>query len=698
MDFEGLRMEYRKTIKTKQPVVSIIVPAFNVEKYVEKCINSLTGQTLKEIEIIIVNDGSTDGTGDIIKRLAINDKRIKIIEQENKLQGAARNAGTNISRGEYIGFVDADDWIDADYYEKLYAAAKKYNSDIALACYTRIGNGKTKKRLNINKEIFVTTLQEKLDVCSQAKNPCPTNKIYKREMLVKNNIEWEEGVYCEDKIFTLKAVYYANGVVTVPEINYYYYRNPCSTVNTKEKKRLKKIKADKEKAKKNVLEFLREHNAQIREGDFNAIKKKIFFLGIPIITVTESIQTEKVFFLGIPVLEKPAGMKYDYKRKRIKILGIKITYKSREWLSNAEIDNKNKNRTNLSHKVPVNGKSILFIATHFVKAGGIETRLLQYIQGMKAQDEWNIYLLSEFNENESLLKETNFYLNFDAKNFQQCLEEIIERYHIDFIEFQFKNSSILKKLDIEELKSKAKTGCVIHNRGVRNINQINRLDYTVIVSNNLYQNYYRQITNTAVVTNSIDFRTIPVCKKWHYQGQKTALLVSRINTDKLESIKCFIKYCKSKNIDFIIAGDEQPVKKLKLKLIKEFHLEDNIFIGEIDTLKYLAENMDNILFVGGLGLVILESACLGIPAFCCSKYKGKNYSFVTKDNVMLFDNFTIRAKLIISKKRKKEYNLDLNNIDKYDVQKQIREERNFINSLYRWQQILFLGVDEVKNR
>lgn len=688
-------MSENEIAENKQVKVSVIIPAYNAEEYIEKCITSLINQTLKDIEIIVVNDGSTDGTEEIARKLALTDKRITVLSQENKLQGAARNAGTNISRGEYIGFVDADDWVDLDYYEKLYLAAKKYNSDIALANYTRIGNGKTKKRLNIEKEEFVTGLQEKIDICSQVKNPCPTNKIYRRETLVKNNIEWEEGVYCEDKIFTLKAIYYANGVVTVPKITYYYYRNPHSTVKTKDKKHLAKIAADKNKAKTDVLSFLKEKNADIRDGDFWAPKRKLFIGGLPILTIKESIKTQQVSFLGIPILELPAGNKYDYKRKRIKILGLKITYKSKEWLSNAEIDNKKKNQINLSYSIPASGKSILFIATHFVKAGGIETRLLQYIQGMKSQDEWNIYVLSEFNDNEKLLEETNFYLNFDAKNFQQCIEEIIDRYHIDFVEFQFKDSKILKKLDIEDLRSKAKIGCVIHNRGVKNTAYINRLDYAVIVSNNLYHNYYKRIKNAVVVKNSIDFRTIPAVTKWSYTNQKKALLVSRINTDKLNSIKCFIKYCKKHDIEFEIAGDEQPQKNLIKKLKEKFKLEDKVFIGKINTLDYLAKNKDDILFVGGVGLVILESTCLGIPAFCCSKFQGNNYSFVTQNNVNLFDNFTIRKELLISKKKKKEYNLDLNNLDIYNVQEYIKEERNFINALYKWQQILFFGIREV---
>ena len=105
--------------------VSVIVPVFNTEKYKEKCLNSLINQTLQDIEIICVNDGSTDKSADIIKKFANKDSRFKLINQENKKQGAARNTGMKIAKGEYIGFVDSDDWVDLEYYEKLYNAAKK---------------------------------------------------------------------------------------------------------------------------------------------------------------------------------------------------------------------------------------------------------------------------------------------------------------------------------------------------------------------------------------------------------------------------------------------------------------------------------------------------------------------------------------------------------------------------------------------
>lgn len=290
----------------KNPKVSIIVPAYNTEKYISKCLLSLISQTLKEIEIIIVDDGSTDDTSKIIEKFSNADGRIKVINQENKKQGAARNKGTEFAIGEYIGFVDSDDWVDLDYYEKLYNSAKKYNSDIALATNVRIGNGKTKKRLNITEEIYVNTLQDKIDISNQVKNPCPTNKIYKREMLLKNKIIWPEGVYCEDKLFTIQAIYYANGLVTVPDIYYYYYRNPNSTVNS----RAKILTKDKNDAKLAVLNFLKEKNAQIRDCDFWATKKEFCIFGIAIFRLEESLQSTRISVLGIKLFKHNLREKY----------------------------------------------------------------------------------------------------------------------------------------------------------------------------------------------------------------------------------------------------------------------------------------------------------------------------------------------------------------------------------------------------
>lgn len=287
--------------------VSIIVPVYNTEEYLQKCLDSLTNQTLKNIEIICVNDGSTDNSLKILQDNAIKDDRIKIINQENKKQGAARNAGMQVATGEYIGFVDSDDWVDLDFYEKLFIVAKKHNFDIALGTNVRAKKNINKKRLNITEEKEYTTVQEKFDVNIQWKNPCPTNKIYKRDLFISHNIRWSEGVYCEDRLFTIKAVYFSNGIVTVPNVNYYYFDNPKSTVNNKKVQHFKKFRTDKNNADKKVLNFLKDNNINVRDKDFWAVIKEFNFFGLPIIKIKESLRTRIVFLFGfIPVFKSEA--------------------------------------------------------------------------------------------------------------------------------------------------------------------------------------------------------------------------------------------------------------------------------------------------------------------------------------------------------------------------------------------------------
>ncbi len=283
--------------------VSVIVPVFNTEEYITKCLNSLVNQTLKEIEIIVIDDGSTDASCEIVKSFMKSDSRIILINQKNAKQGAARNIGINYATGEYVGFVDSDDWVDLNYFERLYITAKQYDSDLSLATNVRIGNGKTKKRLIIEKESFVQNLQEKIDICKLWKDACPTNKIYRLSFLKEHNIAFPEGVYCEDKIFTTKAVFYSNGISTTPNVYYYYFRNPNSTVNARKNKKINDFY--RESARKDVLNFLKSKNITLRDKDFWAIKKEYKFLNITLWRIKESFNTEKHYLFGlVPIYEK----------------------------------------------------------------------------------------------------------------------------------------------------------------------------------------------------------------------------------------------------------------------------------------------------------------------------------------------------------------------------------------------------------
>ena len=114
------------------PKISIIVPVYNVEKYLRKCVDSILNQTFKDFELILVDDGSIDTSGKICDEYNLKDNRIKVIHKENGGLSSARNAGLDIAQGEYIGFVDSDDWIELDMYEELYKICKENDTDVGI--------------------------------------------------------------------------------------------------------------------------------------------------------------------------------------------------------------------------------------------------------------------------------------------------------------------------------------------------------------------------------------------------------------------------------------------------------------------------------------------------------------------------------------------------------------------------------------
>lgn len=252
--------------------VSIIVPVYNVEKYLRKCLDSLINQTLKEIEIICINDGSTDKSLEILEEYKNRDSRIILLNQENSGQSVARNRGIEIAKGEYIGFVDPDDWIDLDYYEKLYNAASTNDTDIAVGGIIRVTGIKKKKFLNFEKETLTDNANLKFELCDVPEKSYVCNKIYKTQKLKEINLKFEEGRIFEDCIFTPQALFFLEKMVTVPNIYYYYLRRGNSTV----KQRSEKANADNVYAHKKANDFIKEHNIDISSHEPKTYRFKIF--------------------------------------------------------------------------------------------------------------------------------------------------------------------------------------------------------------------------------------------------------------------------------------------------------------------------------------------------------------------------------------------------------------------------------------
>jgi glycosyltransferase involved in cell wall biosynthesis len=277
--------------------VSVIVPIYNVAKFLEKCLYTLVNQTLKEIEIICVNDGSTDHCEEIISRHASKDSRIIVVNQENQGLSVARNNGIAIARGEYIGLVDSDDWVDLNYFEKLYDVAKKYDADISCCGFSRVyPSSRSREKVSITSENVYESTQDKYRVTNTPRMCYVFNKIYRRSVLDALNLRFQSGVYFEDVAFTIRALFFMKKLATTPETRYYYRANENSIMRGE---KTDKKQYDLMQARKNFINFAREHHIKCDERYF--IQKKIFhsFLGIPIMKIYVWKTIRKYYLFGI---------------------------------------------------------------------------------------------------------------------------------------------------------------------------------------------------------------------------------------------------------------------------------------------------------------------------------------------------------------------------------------------------------------
>jgi glycosyltransferase involved in cell wall biosynthesis len=202
--------------------VSIIIPVYNSGKYLKHCLDSLINQTLKEIEIICIDDGSTDESPIILKEYVQKDERIKVLEQENSWAATARNRGLEIAHGQYIGFTDSDDWIESRYYETLYKHAQVENADIAVSpAIVASSISQTYQWIYPQKLVYLALKNESLK--NEFDFLVVWNSIFRTDFLKDNNIKFDENVYgIEDNEFALKAKYYSKKTIPVLDVSYHY--------------------------------------------------------------------------------------------------------------------------------------------------------------------------------------------------------------------------------------------------------------------------------------------------------------------------------------------------------------------------------------------------------------------------------------------------------------------------------------------
>ncbi|MCL2354999.1 MAG: glycosyltransferase [Oscillospiraceae bacterium] len=202
--------------------ISIIVPVYNTEKYLTECLNSLLSQTLQDIQIIIINDGSTDNSQEIINNFqSTNPNKITALTKPNEGLSSARNYALPHVKGEYIGFVDSDDYIHKDMYQKMYNLAKTKNSDLVECDYYLEFPNKTKIATNKNSNSPFT--HGRVMAC---------NKIYKTNLILKNNITFPESLKYEDIEFYYKLLPHVKNYKALNTPLYHYVQRQNSIINT----------------------------------------------------------------------------------------------------------------------------------------------------------------------------------------------------------------------------------------------------------------------------------------------------------------------------------------------------------------------------------------------------------------------------------------------------------------------------------
>lgn len=241
------------------PIISIIVPVFNEINYVNRCIESLLRQSLEDIEIILVDDGSTDGSDAVCDSYKY-DQRVRVIHQVNKGPSSARNAGISVAKGKYIGFVDSDDFVAEDMYEKMLCETAGESIDVIFCNYSLAKtNGVISSKNNywapVNKTLYSDEIKK---ILISDKNYellwFVWKGIYKRELLIENEIQFIEGMYGEDSPFNLEVLLSAESIRIIDSPLYYYVQTQNSLVRTKYKEHLSVKLNEQYLAKKEIFE------------------------------------------------------------------------------------------------------------------------------------------------------------------------------------------------------------------------------------------------------------------------------------------------------------------------------------------------------------------------------------------------------------------------------------------------------------
>lgn len=280
-------------------LISVVIPTYNVSPYLSQCLETILSQTYNNLEIIVVDDGSTDDTAQIAQRYPV-----KLIQQANQGAAAARNAGINVATGEYLHFIDADDLINLNFYERMLEAILSVNADMACSGYIheRLPAFTT---ILTEKFLYVNT-EDKMIFGNVFHQGNVWKYLYKLSFLRENKLMFDVRLRnAHDKAFTIQAVYFSNKIISVPGAIYFYKErsNSLVTLLSKEKKQIR----ERSRAMSNEFckKFAEEHQISILSAPRYTTLKYMLFGKLPVIT-KRTYNTGRVhwYLFGLPIMQR----------------------------------------------------------------------------------------------------------------------------------------------------------------------------------------------------------------------------------------------------------------------------------------------------------------------------------------------------------------------------------------------------------
>lgn len=297
-------------------LVSVIVPVYKVEKYLDRCVESIVNQSYQNLEIILVDDGSPDNCPAICDRWAKQDKRVRVVHKKNGGLSDARNIGMEIASGNYIGFVDSDDWIAPEMYERLLSIMKIEQSDIAACSVEMVWEDGSPSRLltvRVNSTLEKGEAEKELLEETKLKHPV-WYKLYRKEVI--DGVLFEKGKYHEDVFWSYQAIGNANKVSVIDYVGYYYWQRKGSIMG--QNYTLKRLDAMEAYCRR--YEYMKEYFPKLEVAARKAVLSNCIYHGQMVMQSMSKDEQKKAFLY----LEQ---IKQDYRVTWKECSDMKLSHK-----------------------------------------------------------------------------------------------------------------------------------------------------------------------------------------------------------------------------------------------------------------------------------------------------------------------------------------------------------------------------------